>query len=272
MDVLLPHQELTPYIRAYLHREIDLSGGDIDPFHFCLPTHKKFIMLYIGSSIKVTFAEGKTEDKKGMVVVGPLSKPVKVDFGQKHRFVAIELQNTGQYYLLDGCPIHTIMDCNIDADIIFGNKVNELTEKLTETHCPQQIKNELDLFFINHLKKVNKFHESTDLLLNNLPEGKNISELDSMANISNRQLERRFKDKIGMSPRFYAKLRRFANAYNLKENNANMSWTEIAHTSGYFDQMHLIRDFRFFSGQNPRFISEILKTQVQGYTEYNIPN
>ena len=75
-----------------------------------------------------------------------------------------------------------------------------------------------------------------------------------------------------MSPRFYAKLRRFANAYNLKENNANMSWTEIAHTSGYFDQMHLIRDFRFFSGQNPRFISEILKTQVQGYTEYNIPN
>lgn len=271
MDVLLPHPELSPYIRVYMHRKIDFSKASMDNFHYCMPTHKKFIMLYLGSSINVTFGNGKCEDKKDMMIIGPLSKPVNINFGQEHRLIAIELQNTGQFYLLNGCPINTIMDCNIEADVIFGNKVCELIDKLNDTFCSQKIKTELDQFFINNLKNNKKPFNKTDHLLNQIPDGKSVEELALLAGISTRQLERRYKEKIGMSPSFYNKIRRFDRAYKLKEHNPQMSWTEIAYTSGYFDQMHLIRDFRELSGHNPGAINEILSKQYKGYTDYQIP-
>lgn len=264
-NFLLPHPLLRPYIRAYLHRTVDFTQDETSNFHFCTPTTRKFVMLYLGSSIKVGFENGKSEEKKDMLVIGPMSKSVTISFGKEHRLVAIEMQNTGHFYLLGGCPIHTIMDCNIEADALFGNSVNELIQRLTDTLCPEKIKDELDHFFIHRLNNNKRAVEPVDILLNNIPEGKTLSELASIAGLSTRQLERKYKDKTGMSPAFYNKLNRFTNAYNLKEINPAMKWTEIAHHCGYFDQMHLIRDFRFFLGYNPGSVNKILQQQYKGY-------
>ena len=35
----------------------------------------------------------------------------------------------------------------------------------------------------------------------------------------------------------------------------------VAHQLGYFDQMHMIRDFQAFAGANPQIIAEALKNQ-----------
>jgi AraC-like DNA-binding protein len=52
----------------------------------------------------------------------------------------------------------------------------------------------------------------------------------------------------------------------IKEQQPGISWTQIAHECGYFDQMHLIRDFQEFAGVNPSHIeSEIAATQVKLY-------
>jgi AraC-like DNA-binding protein len=32
---------------------------------------------------------------------------------------------------------------------------------------------------------------------------------------------------------------------------ANVSWLDITHRSGYFDQSHFIKDFKAFSGEDP---------------------
>ena len=228
-------------------------------------------MLYLGNTVNVILAEGKQETKKDMLIIGPQTKPVSLFFEQSHRLVAIELQNTGQFYLLNRCPIHTIIDCNIDGDAVFGNKVKELTEKLADTFCLQEIKSILDEFFMKKLMHQNIEADAINLLLNQIPLDKSVTELASTAGISMRQLERHFKEKIGISPRFYNKLRRFAEAYKLKELNPKRSWTDIAYTCGYFDQMHLIHDFRLFSGHTPGFIKKILNTQYQEYTNYEIP-
>lgn len=265
-DFILPHPGLSPFIHAYLHKTVNFMDNENAGFHFCTPTPRKFIMIYLDSPIEVTFQDGKIQEKKDMLVIGPMSRSVIIDFKKEHRFIAVEMKNTGQYYMLGGCPIHTIMNCNIEAEAIFGNKVKELIEKLSSTSCPQKIKMELDLFFLNQLKNV-KRTEPVDLLLNNIPNGKTILELASMAGISIRQLERKYREKIGISPSFYIKLNRFANAYKLKEGNPEMKWTEIAHYCGYFDQMHLIRDFREFSGSSPGLVNEILKKHFKGYIE-----
>jgi AraC-like DNA-binding protein len=57
---------------------------------------------------------------------------------------------------------------------------------------------------------------------------------------------------------------RFSHAWIIKEQQPGISWIKIAYECGYFDQMHLIRDFQEFAGVNPTFIeSELLKSPVK---------
>ncbi len=49
---------------------------------------------------------------------------------------------------------------------------------------------------------------------------------------------------------------RFSEAYRFKDRNPYIPWTEIAHNFGYYDQTHLIRDFRRFAGVNPNTLRE----------------
>ena len=88
-----------------------------------------------------------------------------------------------------------------------------------------------------------------------------IDDLVKKACISNRQFERTFKDRMGVSPKFYSRLVRFGKAWLLKENNPYMTWTQVAYECNYFDQMHLVRDFKVFADTNPKEISNAFEKQ-----------
>jgi AraC-like DNA-binding protein len=68
--------------------------------------------------------------------------------------------------------------------------------------------------------------------------------------LSERQLERLFLERVGVSPKHYARLRRFEHAAQLTRDGRASG--EIAFATGYTDQAHFIREFRRFTGTTPR--------------------
>lgn len=79
----------------------------------------------------------------------------------------------------------------------------------------------------------------------------NIKELAEQSCLSQRQFERKFKEKIGFSAKSFSRIVRFnALLSNYKRENASL--TEIAYDFGYYDQAHFIQDFKQFSGYNPK--------------------
>jgi transcriptional regulator GlxA family with amidase domain len=67
---------------------------------------------------------------------------------------------------------------------------------------------------------------------------------------STRQLQRRFKDTVGISPKLFGRMQRFQGVFRAMEDAAS-DWANAAVHRGYYDQAHLIRDFREFSGKTP---------------------
>jgi AraC-like DNA-binding protein len=91
-----------------------------------------------------------------------------------------------------------------------------------------------------------------------------IEKVAALACLSTRQFERQCKERIGLPPKLYARLIRFSKAYRLFELQPQLSWTNIAHSCGYFDQMHFIRDCKEFSGVTPTAIAkEVSNSSVQ---------
>jgi len=85
--------------------------------------------------------------------------------------------------------------------------------------------------------------------------------------MSPRQFERRFNREIGLPPKLYARIARFESALESKALSATESWTEITNRLGYFDQMHLIKDFREFSGEVPTILICQLETAYEAHLE-----
>ena len=61
-----------------------------------------------------------------------------------------------------------------------------------------------------------------------------------------------------MNPKIYARILKFSKAYRMHESCPQLSWTQIAYEAGYYDQMHMIKDFKIFAGVNPSVIEQQL--------------
>ena len=72
----------------------------------------------------------------------------------------------------------------------------------------------------------------------------------SDCNLSRRQLERKFKEFSGFSPKDFFRLIRFKNVLKESERR-NKSLAQIAIDSGYYDQSHFTHEFRKYTGYNP---------------------
>jgi AraC-like DNA-binding protein len=78
-----------------------------------------------------------------------------------------------------------------------------------------------------------------------------------------KNMERKFSNHLGKTPKQYIKLVRFQETLNDFSTHKNIHLTEYAYRNGYFDQAHFIRDFKSFSGYTP-------KEFVEKYPDFSV--
>ena len=94
---------------------------------------------------------------------------------------------------------------------------------------------------------INDIHSSNGKL--------SISELSKRNHISVRQLERKFKSQIGISPKEYSNIIRFQNALNIIKNSCEKrSLLDIAFECGYYDHSHLNNEIKRNTGLSPSLL------------------
>jgi AraC-like DNA-binding protein len=87
----------------------------------------------------------------------------------------------------------------------------------------------------------------------------NVSAVALDLDVSERHLRRVFGETVGMSPKAFAKLARFHRALSAAREDAHASWASIAVAAGYYDQAHLIAEFRAIAGVTPRALLDELR-------------
>jgi len=75
-----------------------------------------------------------------------------------------------------------------------------------------------------------------------------IDSIATAAGVSRQHLARAFAYHVGVSPKTFARVIRFRRALSLA---GTQEWSALALELGYFDQSHLIAEFRQFAGETP---------------------
>jgi transcriptional regulator GlxA family with amidase domain len=94
----------------------------------------------------------------------------------------------------------------------------------------------------------------------------NVQTVATDLGVSDRHLRRVFHDALGVSPKAFAKLARFRRAVRIASGHTHMSWASIAAATGYYDQAHLIAEFRAIAGVTPRAFLGELRDMAAGLT------
>jgi AraC-like DNA-binding protein len=80
----------------------------------------------------------------------------------------------------------------------------------------------------------------------------NVNTVAGDLGVSERHLRRVFREAVGVSPKAFARLVRFHRALRAAGEDDRASWASIAAGAGYYDQAHLIAEFRAIAGVTPR--------------------
>lgn len=165
--------------------------------------------------------------------------------------VAIKLQPWAAR-LLFGVELSAFTDTVVPLLPEMHTRLSPLVELLTESTDFSDFTKKAETLFcqLAPLCEPNAAGEAAVRLIIESKGALSLKEIGERVAMSERGLERYFKQWIGVSPKFYSRIIRFAHIFELvAENRTN--WAEISAQAGFYDQAHFIKNFRAFTGEEP---------------------
>ncbi|MBV8252594.1 MAG: AraC family transcriptional regulator [Chitinophaga sp.] len=269
---ILPALPLRDYIRCYCLREIDTCGQDlIKPIHAIDFATMTFWLSNTPLDYDTVKGPIKLNLKQRHLLGLQTFYQGYQTYNGKYRFLTINFKGNG-FFRLFHIPMHYLSDHLLHSDDVIGKQVAFLQEQLEATNNIAAITAVADRFFLAALSgqqkrnTIDNITAAVDIIVNN-PSSVNVKNLAGHVNMSLRSFEQHFSEQVGLSPKLYTRLVRFNKALLLKLSAPQREWTDIAHSLGYFDQMHLVKDFKIFSGHSPRNFLQQLPPPPENYVE-----
>jgi len=217
--------------------------------------------------IHPTSSHGTTRVAPLAVVIGPQTARHHTVFiqGPVDAFM-ITFQPAG-FQRLFRIPLSEFTDDGTEASSVFGSVIMGLRERLGDVNTFAERVRIAESFLLHTLAQVDDRDPfaSVAACLLKVDAGSRISEVASQTGLSLRQFERRFHQYAGVPPKLFVKIARFQAALEMKMKSSAQSWTTVAHANEYFDQMHMIRDFRELGGATPSRVSADIPSEHIDY-------
>lgn len=151
-------------------------------------------------------------------------------------------------------PISKLADRSIPATVFFGDEIEDLSSAVLSTADEEERIEIANSFFRNRLSTPDESIELADRLVTrilNEPEIGTVDDLVESTGIGKRSLQRIFNEYVGVSPKWVIRRYRLHELIEKLNSGDKLDWTQLALELGYFDQAHLINDFKLFIGHSP---------------------
>lgn len=245
----MPAAILRPFVQWYVQREaVPKTGEMIEPV---FPRAGTMLIFQFAEIYRVE--EYGTEHLRhswAATVIGPMiAHKTRLILHDHVQSLDVLFRPLGLYRLF-GVPISPLAGGGAEGHVVFGPQISRLHERLGNVANFAERVRLLDDFFLHRLGQSDPLTPAARAL-RLLASGQcSVGVMAERAGISERQLERRSLEYAGISPRALSRISRFQRAIR-KYQTGYSSWMEVAHEAGYYDQMHLVRDFHDLGGGAP---------------------
>jgi AraC-like DNA-binding protein len=160
-----------------------------------------------------------------------------------------------------GTPASTIADRIVPLEELWGAAAaRRLVDRLFSARDMIEAAAVLQMAIADRFAAARGRGDRAQLVLNAAGRlrGAHVSAVAADLGVSERHLRRVFREAVGVSPKAFTRLTRFHRALRAAREDGHASWASIAAAAGYYDQAHLIAEFRAIAGAPPRaFLNEL---------------
>jgi len=151
-------------------------------------------------------------------------------------------------------PVASLANTSIPVSEVFGAATTELEKFILSTEDEDAMTAEANAFLLQRLpvpddkaalarQMVERILRERDLLT--------VDDLSARCDVSIRSLQRLFSQYVGVSPKWVIRRYRLHELLEQIHSGTQLDWAQLAVELGYFDQAHLIRDFKSITGYAP---------------------
>ena len=164
-----------------------------------------------------------------------------------------------------GVPAAQLAGRVIALEDLWGEvATRRLLDRLAHARGPAEAVTVMDSAIDERLKSVAGQRSNTQLAVHAaaMLDSVNVNSVAVDLGVSDRHLRRIFRETLGVSPKTFAKLARFRRALDAARAREPDSWASIAAATGYYDQAHLIAEFRAIAGVTPAVLLRELRASA----------
>lgn len=238
--------DLAPFVMVLWGLETD-GGG---PPERILPDGIAEAVFHYRRPFEDAFAGAELRSQARSFVVLQASKYLDIRPVGASGFVSVRFF-AGAFSSFVSVPLATLADQSVPSGELWGDEIVEVEDRLAAA------KNDGERFgvVIAFLRRCLRRHEkrSVAALVEAVtrPGGRiRVADLAASAGVSARQLQRVFRDRIGLTPKSFARICRFLSACHMLR-DGERPLAGVAAACGYFDQAHLVHEVRAFAGESP---------------------
>lgn len=188
-------------------------------------------------------------------VVGPRDRPLYVAKETRDcHIVGVRLHPWMTETVL-GVRALELRNAMIDLDAFWSHDVEELRDRLAAAATPADRLSIVERAVVARARNRDASHMRLAATLCDAAERDvhaSVGELAVRFGLTHRRVIELFDQTVGLKPKTFHRVRRLRRVFTMVQDAPRPTWTTIAHRCGYFDQAHLINDFRSLTGVSPR--------------------
>lgn len=245
---------LAPFVRMIGYAEEAAARAFPQSAELVLPSGGLQLLVNLHRDELGSRAAGADRHTLGAALQGPHSGPVVVE-PEQQRVVVWAAFHTAGAGPFAGVPLAAVRERLVGLEDLWGRRGAVLRERLLEAAAaggPQACLRELEAALAEAAVPDRAPDPAVRLAAARLGRGASVADAADGVGWTTRRLSAGFAAQVGLSPKRYARIRRFQRLLaRVNGEPGSPDWALLAAEVGYHDQAHLIHEFRALAGMTP---------------------
>lgn len=203
-----------------------------------------------------------------LLLHGQATQPLEVVAAEPFRLIGMCLQ-PGALASVFGLEAEELTDSCVDPDLLAAAPGFRLAERLGNA---DSMAGQLELLTAYLQVAINRKGATPEPYIEQAVQriaatggGLSLRQLQHELQVSERNFQRRFKQRVGVSAKLFARICQFQESLGQLRRAEYEKLSDIAYTQEYADQSHYIRAFREFAGSTPQQFRQQAQGQVDDF-------
>jgi AraC-like DNA-binding protein len=265
-----PSPALRPFVHSYGHsvslnpeappRRPPGEGGTEfvlppgDPMaDWLFPSACVFLNFNLGEPVALARGDGHVPLPGGAHVIGPATRPGRMRLPQRVEALGVSFQPGYAHHFLRA-RADELTDEFLDLEHFWGAAGRALQERLLRARSVREKIRLVEAELLRRLASAPPPDRTVPALADHVFRRQGVTTVASLSaesGFTRQHLARKFRQSLGVGPKLFCRLVRFQNALTRVLSSPPDDWAAAAVDLGYYDQAHLIAEFKEFTGHTP---------------------